>query len=66
MNIRRFFTGKKKETQASWETRLHEARMESLRKKTQVADEIIGMMKDLAIERRISVAPFNGSERRHA
>lgn len=67
MDIRRFFFKReKKDAEKSWEERLHEARMESLRKKTQVSDEIIGMMNDFPIERRIDTTPFNGSERRHA
>lgn len=66
MNIRRFFTRKPKdEKEKSFEERLHEARLESLRKKTAVADQIIGMMKDCTVERRIVLDDnYHGPERR--
>lgn len=44
---------------------LHNARMESLRKKSQVADEIIKMMDGMASERRIVKIAFEGPEKRH-
>lgn len=44
---------------------LHGARMESLREKIKTSDEIIEMMKDFTIERRMLPLNFKGPDRRH-
>lgn len=62
MNIKNWF--KRKNKGPSESDKLHESRMESLRKKKEAADEIIEMMKE-PLEKRIYQFPLKGPERRH-
>lgn len=47
-------------------TKAYEARAKSTQNKLDAADQIIKMMKNLHIERRIGLSNYNGPERRTA
>lgn len=65
MNIRNWFK-RKTDKPIMEQDLLHAARMESLRKKTETSNEIIEMMKDFKVERRVVDITIDGPERRHA
>lgn len=63
MNMKNWF---KKDKESSETEKRIDARMESIRKKKESAEEIIALMKEFSVERRSVHLNFEGHERRNA